>query len=296
MIRAGSRGLGLALVLVALQGGAPSGARSAPGAGPVFEITTTWSGEAEPTAMWIEQGPSRVNLTLAEGVFKASAPFGSTLLTRRATLVAAYGDELVTLPVRFVPSAPTMRFSIHAARPTSCVDSAIRRLEAPGSAYSAQVQAYFTAKKMAVLTGASACATVTRARVVKAWFDRSYILARDNAHIAIDTDAAAALKAIPAHRAYAERMEREIMTRAAGLDYNATRQMARAGEFAAALATNQALTRSLEADPDLAQAVAEVQRIDGERLSLDRDYLTARVESLDRVPAGPPATAASPPE
>lgn len=281
MIRSLARTGVLALGALALDAGAQSFAQSTPGAtpGPAFEITATWSGDDEPTAMWIEQGPSRLALTRSGQAFSGRAPIGAVLLTRRATLVAAYGGELVTLPVRFVPSDPVMEFSVHAARPTACVDSAIRRLETPGSTYSAQVQAYFTAKKLVALTGRSACVPLTRARVVKAWFDRSYSLARDNAHIAIDTEAAEALKKIPAQQAYAERMEREILTQGFGLDYNASRRLAAHGAFVEALATNQALTQSLEADDALAQAVAEVQKVNAARLSMDRDFLAARAEA-----------------
>ena len=206
-------------------------------------------------------------------------PSSGVITVRGANLVAQYGADQVTLPVRFVPGKPAMSFAVQNPPLVPCVHSAVARLEAPGPSYAAQLEAYYSARRLA---RSGTCGPSMKSRVVKAWFDRSYVLADNNDHIALDAEAAAALKAFPLHQAYAGIMEQRMSSRLAQLDYSYQMALASDGEYAAAAAVNEAMIERLEGDQTFASAVAEYQDLTVGQLRLDATILNRRA-----VMAGP---------
>lgn len=261
-----------ALVLAGLGLAGPVGGQPAPAQD--FSITATSSGAEQPTQMWVEQGPQRIPLTASGGAYVGSVPRSGVMTVRGANLVAEYGREQITLPVRFVPGKPAMILAIQNPELLPCVHARVAQLEAPGASYGAQLSAYYQARRLAQ---SRTCGPTMERRVVKAWFDRSYTLAKENDHIALDAEAAKALKAIPQHQAYARIMEQRMASRLVQLDYAYQMALLGAGEYAAAVEVNDALTERLQEDTTLASAAAEYQNLTVDRLQLDAVVLNERV-------------------
>lgn len=242
-----------------------------------FSITTTVTGDEQPAGVWVEQGPQRADLTRSGATYVGSMPGSGVVTVRSANLVAQYGPNQVTLPVRFVPGKPAMSFAVQNPPLLPCAHAAVSRLEAPGASYAAQLNAYYKARRLAQ---SGNCGETNQARVVRAWFDRSYTLADSNDHIGLDAEAASALKAIPLHRTYARIMEQRMTSRLAQLDYAYQMALATDGEYAAAAAVNAALITRLQSDETFANAVAQYQDLTVGQLRLDASVLDRQAAAV----------------
>ncbi|RZJ45535.1 MAG: hypothetical protein EON87_07275 [Brevundimonas sp.] len=237
-----------------------------------FSFTATSAGDVAPGRLWIEQGPQSFPLTLSGSNWSGTAPASGVVLTRRANLLAQYTDGQVTLPIRFVPAKPQMRFSVQNPPLLTCIPPNVTRLEAPGASYAAQVDAYFKARRLAL---SGNCGATMQRRVVKAWFDRSYVLQNDNDHIALDQEAKAALQAYPQHAAYATLMGNQASGRSAQIDYNYQQALFQSQDYSAAVEVNAAMTERIREDEGFAAGALE-QGVTLDRLVSDSVVLEAR--------------------
>lgn len=237
-----------------------------------FSFTATSTGDTPPGRLWIEQGPQSFPLTLAGGSWSGTAPASGIVLTRRANLLAQYAGAQVTLPIRFVPGKPQMRFSVQNPPLLTCIPPNVTWLEAPGSSYAAQMDAYFKARRLAL---SGNCGATMQRRVVKAWFDRSYVLQDENDHIALDQEAKTALQAYPQHAAYAILMGNQAFGRSAQIDYSYQQALFRSQDYAAAVEVNAAMAERIREDDGFA-AGALAQGVTLDRLGSDSVVLEAR--------------------
>lgn len=265
-------------IIVAALGGAAlaGGAIGQPEPPQTFSFTSTWAGDAEPVRLWIEQGPQQFPMTRSGSSWTGTAPAAGIVLSRRASLLAQYADGRVALPIRFVPAKPQMRFSVQNPTVLACIPPNVTRLETPGPSYSAQVDAYFKARRLAQ---EGDCGTTMQRRVVKAWFDRSYNLQNENDHIALDQDALAALKVYPQHTAYATLMGNQATGRQAHIDYAYQQSLYFSRDFAAAVEVNAAIAERIQEDEAFAAGALE-QGLTLGRLQSDGALLAARLDSM----------------
>lgn len=256
----------------------------APAAGPApapFEIEAGWRSETEPGRMWIERGPDRVDLAKQGAAYRAQTAH-QELTSSQALLVAQFGTREVSLPIRFTPAKPKMAFTVQDGPVVPCTDAQVRRLEAPGPTYTAQVDAYFRARRLAK---EGDCGSI-RQRVVKAWFDRSFALADSHDHITLDVEAKDELMKYPGQANYASVMASRALTRLVQIDYGYQQALVEDGAWAEAAEVNAALVERLDADQGLALAAAQYQGVTDERLTLDRDFIEARA-TVAEAAAGP---------
>lgn len=265
------------VIAAALGGAALAGAATGQPEPPqTFSFTSTWTGEAEPVRLWVEQGPQQFTMTRSGTSWTGTAPGAGIVLSRRASLLAEFADGRIALPIRFVPAKPQMRFSVQNPALLACIPPNVTRLESPGPSYSAQADAYFKARRLAQ---EGDCGPTMQRRVVKAWFDRSYILQKENDHIALDQEALAALQAYPQHTNYATLMGNQATGRQAHIDYAYQQSLYFSKDFAAAAEVNAAIAERIREDETFAAGALE-QGLTLGRLQSDGALLAARRDSM----------------
>lgn len=252
-------------LIIAILTGAVAASPSPPP--PEYRILVETRG-ATPIRMWIERlGQRDIHLEPVAGGFGTTWPVGGQRLTERATLLAEYSDERISLPIRLVPGSPDMRLRIYNQPRLPCTRAVRERLNASRSDLQTLLEAYFHAKKLATYRGMDQCQGDARAQFERLWYDLSYELGRRSEHIDLDGMASFALaQTAPAHVAL---FDGQMAARLAQLDFAHQRELQANNDPLQAWHVNEALTEALNADPEYAAAVAEYQDLRAPDLALE---------------------------
>ena len=242
-----------------------------------FSISVAWTG-APPERVYVDVAGTPIRLDQQGTAFVGTAPFGDVRLARAAVLVAGYSDGAeVTLPLRFTQKSPKMDLRIYNGPGLRCIEDDYGVLERGAHNYTVLLRSYFQAKQLAM---SGACLSdLARARVVRAWFDRSAELADLHDHIDLDQQAKSELERFPSHAAHARVTSRRLAARYSGIDYQLSLALSRAGDVEAAVEVNEALTERLLSDPGLAVSVERFQHVDTDRLAIDLANFEGRLAS-----------------